>query len=91
MNEETDEQGDVNVELEELEESTLADTLMAIASMKKNLKEVKSNTERSTDEINCLKVMATSLKLQKAAEEVDEAKSLAQTAREELRKAKEAD
>ncbi|KAM7493855.1 hypothetical protein LguiB_028464 [Lonicera macranthoides] len=91
MNEETDEQGDVNVELEELEESTLADTQMAIASMKKNLKEVKSNTERSTDEINYLKVMATSLKLQKAAEEVDEAKSLAQTAREELRKAKEAD
>ncbi|KAM7521019.1 hypothetical protein LguiB_019981 [Lonicera macranthoides] len=147
LNEETDEPGDVNVELEEPEKCTHADIQMAIASAKKNLKEVKLNIERSTDKINCLKVAATSLKeelekekgaratirqregmasvavasleaevnrtkseialvhmrereqrekmldlpkqLQKAAEEAEEAKSLAQTAREELRKAEE--
>ncbi|KAM7493858.1 hypothetical protein LguiB_028467 [Lonicera macranthoides] len=50
----------------QLEKSTHADTQMAIASAKKNLKE-----------------------LQKVAEEVEKAKSLAQTAREELQKAME--
>lgn len=147
LNEETDEPGDVNVELQEPEKNTHADIQMAIASAKKNVKEVMLNIERSTDEINCLKVAATSLKeelekekvalatirqregmasvavasleaevnrtkseialvqmrekeerekmldlpkqLQKAAEEAEEAKSLAQTAREELRKAEE--
>ncbi|KAM7493851.1 LOW QUALITY PROTEIN: hypothetical protein LguiB_028460 [Lonicera macranthoides] len=45
---------------------------MAIASVKRNLKEVKQNTETSTDQINCLKVAATSLK-----EELEKEKAVA--------------
>ncbi|KAM7490985.1 hypothetical protein LguiA_033906 [Lonicera macranthoides] len=46
----------------QVEKSTHADIQMAIAFVKRNLKEVKQNTETSTDQINCLKVAATSLK-----------------------------
>lgn len=136
-----------DVKCEESKTNTHNDIRAAVASAKKNLEEVKSNIEKATDEIKCLKVAATSLnlelereksalaairqregmasvavasleaelnrtrseialvqmkekearekmlelpkQLQKAAEDADQAKSLAQIARDELRKAKE--
>ncbi|MCD9646716.1 hypothetical protein HAX54_036870 [Datura stramonium] len=134
-------------ELSEPEKRTHAEMQAAVALATRELEEVKLNIEKATDEVNCLKVAATSLKaelekekselaaiqqregmasitvasleaelnrtkseislvqmkekearekvvelpkqLQEAAQEADQAKSLAQTAREELRKAKE--
>ncbi|KAG5594938.1 hypothetical protein H5410_036170 [Solanum commersonii] len=146
LKQETVEDGNFG-ELSEPEKRTHAKIQAAVALATRELEEVKLNIEKATDDVNCLKVAATSLKaeldkekselasiqqregmasiavasleaelnrtkseialvqmkekearekvvelpkkLQAAAQEADRAKSLAQTAREELRKAKE--
>ncbi|TMX00360.1 hypothetical protein EJD97_000963 [Solanum chilense] len=146
LKQETVEEGNFS-ELSEPEKRTHAKIQAAVALATRELEEVKLNIEKATDDVNCLKVAATSLKaelkkeklelasiqqregmasiavasleaelnrtkseialvqmkekevrekvvelpkkLQDAAQEADRAKSLAQTACEELRKAKE--
>ncbi|KAI6688124.1 hypothetical protein NL676_024952 [Syzygium grande] len=147
LQQETDEELSSKGETEDSKEKTHAYLQETVASAKKELEEVKLNIEKATEEVNCLKVAATSLKaelereksdlatirqregmasiavasleadldktrseialvqmkekeakekmaelpkhLQQAAQDADQAKSLAQVAREELRKAKE--
>ncbi|CAN4115100.1 unnamed protein product [Withania somnifera] len=147
LKQEADEEGNLKDELFEPEKRNRHEIQAAVASAKRELEEVKLNTEKATAEVECLKVAAIALKaelekekselvsiqqregmaeitvasleaelnrtkskisllktkekearekmvellkqLQEEAQEADRAKSLAQTAREELRKAKE--
>nr|GLL48255.1 protein WEAK CHLOROPLAST MOVEMENT UNDER BLUE LIGHT 1-like [Ipomoea trifida] len=58
---ETD-RGNSKGELAEPEMKTHFEMLAAVESARKELEEVKHNLEKATDEVNCLKVAATSLK-----------------------------
>ncbi|XP_023525935.1 protein WEAK CHLOROPLAST MOVEMENT UNDER BLUE LIGHT 1-like [Cucurbita pepo subsp. pepo] len=71
LEEEPDNDGNTKSEAEDPEKKTRTDIQAAVASAKQELKEVKLNIEKSTSEINCLKVAATSLKTELEKEKSD--------------------
>ncbi|XP_022982199.1 protein WEAK CHLOROPLAST MOVEMENT UNDER BLUE LIGHT 1-like [Cucurbita maxima] len=71
LEEEPDNDGNTKSEAEDPEKKTRTDIQAAVASAKQELNEVKLNIEKSTTEINCLKVAATSLKTELEKEKSD--------------------